>query len=84
MGTPSLAGQRVAAYALQFQPAQHTRENLSVLLPLLDATAVSVDDTLSTHIGLTTPRASRVPVLLAAMAPRMLTMASQPTDSTAL
>ena len=70
MGTPSLAGQRVAAYALQFQPARHTRELLPVLLPLLDGTAVSVDgSTLSTHIGLITPRAGRVPVLLAAMAP---------------
>jgi len=46
---------------------------LSVLLPLLDGTAVSVDgSTLSAHIGLSTPRAGRVPVLPAAMAPRML------------
>jgi 5,10-methylenetetrahydromethanopterin reductase len=60
------------------------REYLPVLL-LLDGTAVSVDgSTLSAHIGLTTPRAGPVPVLLAAMAPRMLTMAGQQTNSTVL
>ena len=42
------------------------REYLSVLLPLLDGRAVSVGgSTLSAHIGLSAPRAGRVPVLLA-------------------
>jgi 5,10-methylenetetrahydromethanopterin reductase len=67
------------------RPARHMREYLSVLLPLLDGTAVSVDgSTLSAHIGLSTPRTGRVPVLLAAMAPRMLNLAAQQTDGTVL
>ena len=67
------------------RPARHMREYLSVLLPLLDGTAVSVDgSTLSAHIGLSAPRAGRVPVLLAAMAPRMLKLAGEQTDGTVL
>jgi len=67
------------------KPARHMREYLSVLLPLLDGTAASVDGgTLSAHIGLSTPRAGRVPVLLAAMAPRMLQLAGEHTDGTVL
>jgi 5,10-methylenetetrahydromethanopterin reductase len=67
------------------RPARHMREYLSVLLPLLDGTAVSVDgSTLSGHIALSTPRAGRVPVLLAAMAPRMLDLAGEQTDGTVL
>jgi 5,10-methylenetetrahydromethanopterin reductase len=67
------------------RPARHMREYLSVLLPLLDGTAVSVDgSTLSAHIGLSVPRAGRVPVLLAALAPRMLTLAGAQTDGTVL
>jgi F420-dependent oxidoreductase-like protein len=61
------------------------RDYLSVLLPLLDGTPVSVDaGTLSAHIGLSTPRTGRVPVLLAAMAPRMLALAGEQTDGTVL
>jgi 5,10-methylenetetrahydromethanopterin reductase len=67
------------------RPARHMREYLSVLLPLLDGTAVSVDGSaLSAHIGLSTPRTGRIPVLLAAMAPRMLALAGAQTDGTAL
>jgi 5,10-methylenetetrahydromethanopterin reductase len=67
------------------KPARHMREYLSVLLPLLDGTAVSVDgSTLSAHIGLTVPRPARVPVLLAAMAPRMLALAGERADGTVL
>jgi F420-dependent oxidoreductase-like protein len=67
------------------KPARHMREYLSVLLPLLDGTAVSVDgNTLSAHIGLSVPRAGRVPVLLAAMAPRMLQLAGEQADGTVL
>src|SRR5215467_6784804 len=66
-------------------PARHMREYLSVLLPLLDGSPVSVEgSTLSAHIGLSTPRAGRVPVLLAAMAPRMLNLAGEQTDGTVL
>src|SRR6516162_705375 len=67
------------------RPARHMREYLSVLLPLLDGSPVSVDgSTLSAHIGLSTPRPGRVPVLLAAMAPRMLSLAGEQTDGTVL
>ena len=67
------------------RPARHMREYLSVLLPLLDGTAASVDgDTLSAHIGLSVPRDGRVPVLLAALAPRMLALAGEQTDGTVL
>jgi len=67
------------------RPARHMREYLSVLMPLLDGTPVSVDGgTLSAHIGLSTPRSGRVPVLLAAMAPRMLQLAGEQTDGTVL
>jgi 5,10-methylenetetrahydromethanopterin reductase len=73
-------------YGYSFEkPARHMREYLSVLLPLLDGTAVSVDGTtLSAHIGLTTPRPGRVPVLLAALAPQMLKLAGELTDGTVL
>ena len=67
------------------RPARHMREYLSVLMPLLDGTPVSVDGgTLSAHIGLSTPRSGRVPVLLAAMAPRMLQLAGEQNDGTVL
>src|SRR5215471_12644478 len=67
------------------RPARHMREYLSVLLPLLDGSPASVDgSTLSAHIGLSVPRAGRVPVLLAAMAPRMLNLAGGQTDGTVL
>src|SRR5215467_7919992 len=67
------------------RPARHMREYLSVLLPLLDGSPASVDgSTLSAHIGLSVPRAGRVPVLLAAMAPRMLQLAGEQTDGTVL
>ena len=67
------------------RPARYMREYLSVLLPLLDGTAVSVDgSTLSAHIGLSVPRTGRVPVLLAAMAPRMLNLAGEQTGGTVL
>jgi len=67
------------------RPARHMREYLSVLLPLLDGTPVSVDgSTLSAHVGLSTPRTGRVPVMLAALAPRMLELAGGQTDGTVL
>jgi 5,10-methylenetetrahydromethanopterin reductase len=67
------------------KPARHMREYLSVLVPLLDGDPAGVDgDTLSAHIGLSTPRAERVPVLLAALAPRMLELAGAQADGTVL
>ncbi len=67
------------------RPARHMREYLSVLLPLLDGQAAAFDgDTLRAGITLTTPRPGRVPVLLAALAPQMLSLAGQRTDGTIL
>jgi F420-dependent oxidoreductase-like protein len=67
------------------RPARHMREYLSVLLPLLDGqTADVAGETVQAHIGLSVPRAGRVPVLLAAMAPRMLELAGGRTDGTVL
>jgi len=67
------------------KPARHMREYLSVLQPLLDGTPANVKgETLSANIGLSTARTGRVPVLLAALAPRMLALAGQQTDGTVL
>ena len=66
-------------------PATHMSEFLSVLLPLLaDEPASFTGRTMRAQIGLSTPRTGRVPVLLAAMAPRMLKLAAQRTDGTIL
>jgi F420-dependent oxidoreductase-like protein len=67
------------------KPARHMREYLSVLLPLLDGEQAAFDgDTVHAHLGLSTPRVGRVPVLLAALAPRMLELAGARTDGTVL
>ena len=67
------------------RPAQHMSEYLSVLLPLLSGETASFDgETVRAHVGLSTPRAGRPPVLLAAMAPRMLGLAGQRADGTIL
>ena len=67
------------------KPAVHMREYLSILLPLLDGQPASFNGTtMRAGIGLSTPRTGRVPVLLAALAPRMLALAGQRTDGTVL
>jgi F420-dependent oxidoreductase-like protein len=67
------------------RPARHMREYLSVLLPLLDGEAAAFDgETVRAHIALSTPRAGRPPVLLAALAPQMLRLAGQRADGTIL
>ena len=67
------------------RPVRHMREYLSILLPLLDGQKVSFrGESLRAAIELTTPRPGRVPVLLAALAPRMLQLAGQRTDGTVL
>ena len=66
-------------------PVRHMREYLSILLPLLNGEQAAFDgETIHAHIGLTTPRPERVPVLLAALAPQMLRLAGQRTDGTVL
>jgi 5,10-methylenetetrahydromethanopterin reductase len=72
------------------RPARHMREYLSVLVPLLDGETAALDgETLSAHIGLSTPRPAapatrRPPLLLAALAPQMLRLAGQRADGTIL
>jgi 5,10-methylenetetrahydromethanopterin reductase len=74
-------------YGYSFEaPARHMREYLAVLLPLLAGDPVAFDGaTVHAHIGLSVPRSARkVPVLLAALAPRMLRLAGEQTDGTVL
>lgn len=66
-------------------PATHMSEYLSILQPALDGEQVSfTGKTMRCSIGLSTPRAGQVPVLLAAMGPQMLKLAGQRTDGTIL
>jgi 5,10-methylenetetrahydromethanopterin reductase len=74
-------------YGYSFErPARHMREFLAILLPLLAGDPVGFDGaTLHAHIGLSVPRSPRrVPVLLAALAPRMLRLAGELADGTVL
>ncbi|MVZ99592.1 TIGR03564 family F420-dependent LLM class oxidoreductase [Actinomadura sp. LD22] len=67
------------------RPLRHMDEYLSVLLPLLDhQTASFAGETLRGQIGLTVPDEGRVPVLLAALGPKMLKLAAERTDGTVL
>ena len=67
------------------KPARHMREYLSILLPLLDGQPADFrGETVRAGVRLTTPRPGRLPVLLAALAPRMLQLAGQRTDGTVL
>ena len=66
-------------------PAIHMSEYLSVLLPLLDGQPAAFQGTtLRAGIGLSTPRPDPVPVLLAALGPRMLRLAGERTAGTVL
>jgi 5,10-methylenetetrahydromethanopterin reductase len=74
-------------YGYSFEaPARHMREYLAVLLPLLAGEPASFDGaTVRAHIGLSVPRSPRkIPVLLAALAPRMLRLAGEYADGTVL
>ncbi|QKG26905.1 LLM class F420-dependent oxidoreductase [Actinomadura verrucosospora] len=67
------------------RPLRHMDEYLSVLLPLLDhQTASFTGETLRGQIGLTVPNEGRVPVLLAALGPKMLKLAAERADGTVL
>jgi F420-dependent oxidoreductase-like protein len=67
------------------KPARHMREYLSVLVPLLHGEQVDFEgETLQGHMGLSTPGAGDVPVLIAALAPRMLRLAGEVADGTVL
>jgi 5,10-methylenetetrahydromethanopterin reductase len=86
-------------YGYSFErPARHMREYLAVLLPLLAGETANFDgETVHGHIGLSVPRSptgadpggepqtpARIPVLLAALAPRMLRLAAEQADGTVL
>jgi 5,10-methylenetetrahydromethanopterin reductase len=73
-------------YGLSFdRPARHMREYLSILLPLLEGQPADFrGETMRAAVTLTTPRPGRVPVLLAALGPRMLELAGRRTDGTVL
>jgi F420-dependent oxidoreductase-like protein len=73
-------------YGLSFdKPARHMREYLSVLIPLLHAEQVQFEGETVTFRGmgpLEAPGAEPPPVLLAALAPRMLELAGSRADGT--
>ena len=65
------------------KPVRHMREYLSALVPLLNGEAADVDgETVSAHAGLAVPGASPVPVLIAALGPKMLELAAEVTSGT--
>lgn len=67
-------------YGYSFEkPVRHMREYLDVLVPLLDGEAVDMDgETVSAHLGLDVPGAVHpVPVVVAALGPKMLALAAE-------
>jgi 5,10-methylenetetrahydromethanopterin reductase len=67
------------------RPARYMREYLTVLLPLLEGQPVAfTGETVRAHLSLSVPEQTRVPVLLAALAPRMLQLAGERADGTVL
>jgi 5,10-methylenetetrahydromethanopterin reductase len=67
------------------RPARYMDEYLSILLPLLDGQPVSfTGETMSAHLALSVVHPGRVPVLLAALGPRMLRLAGGRADGTVL
>ncbi|TDC74563.1 LLM class F420-dependent oxidoreductase [Actinomadura sp. 7K507] len=67
------------------RPLRHMDEYLSVLLPLLAGENASFKgETLQGNIGLSVPNEGRVPVLLAALGPKMLQLAGERADGTVL
>lgn len=65
------------------RPARHMREYLSVLLPLVREGRVTFNgDVYRVNAGLQVPGAQPVPVLIAALAPRMLRLAGSIADGT--
>lgn len=67
------------------KPAVHMREYLSILMPLVRTGKVSfTGTTLTTRGAVDVPGSSDMPVLIAAMAPRMLELAGAVADGTIL
>jgi 5,10-methylenetetrahydromethanopterin reductase len=71
-------------FGLSFaQPVRHMREYLSVLVPLLRGGKADVDGaTIRTHAALDVPELPPVPVLVAALGPKMLDLAGTVADGT--
>ncbi|HEX2577196.1 MAG TPA: TIGR03564 family F420-dependent LLM class oxidoreductase [Aquihabitans sp.] len=65
------------------KPVRHMREYLSALVPLLSGEAADFEgETLTAKVGLSVPGASTVPVLVAALGPKMLQLAAERTAGT--
>lgn len=65
------------------KPARHLREYLSILMPLIRGEEASFDgETLSTHASLAVPGGRPVPVLIAALGPKLLQVAGAMADGT--
>ena len=65
------------------KPARHMREYLSALMPLIRGEGISVEgQTLTARGQVTVPGSSPMPVVLAALAPRMLELAGSVADGT--
>jgi 5,10-methylenetetrahydromethanopterin reductase len=71
-------------FGLSFaQPVRHMREYLAVLMPLLRGGKCEVEgETISTHAALDVPELPPIPVLVAALGPKMLELAGSVTDGT--
>ncbi|QGG96958.1 LLM class F420-dependent oxidoreductase [Actinomarinicola tropica] len=67
------------------KPARHMREYLEILLPLLrEGRASFTGETMKAELAMSGPREHETPVLLAALAPRMLHLAGAVADGTIL
>ena len=65
------------------KPARHMREYLSALMPLIRGEGISVEgETLTARGQVAVPGSSPMPVVLAALAPRMLELAGSVADGT--
>lgn len=65
------------------RPARHMREHLSILMPLVRGEAVDFEgETLTGRIGLSMAERPTVPVVIAALGPRMLELAGTLADGT--
>lgn len=71
-------------FGLSFdKPVRHMREYLAILLPLVREGAVSfTGETLSGNVGVDVQGTTPVPVLLAALGPKMLELAGREADGT--
>jgi F420-dependent oxidoreductase-like protein len=71
-------------FGLSFdKPLRHMREYLAALMPLLRAGKADADgETISTHAALDVPELPEVPVLVAALGPKMLELAGTVADGT--